>query len=67
MTIAADVAPGVHWLRAHDKDGGGNLRPFIVGTLPEVAEKEPNDAPAQAQPLKGPGVVVPARPTTSIA
>jgi hypothetical protein len=58
VTIAARVAPGVHWLRAHDKDGGGNLRPFLVGTLPEVAEKEPNDEPARAQPLKGPGVVV---------
>ncbi len=58
VAIAADVAPGVYWLRAHDKEGGGNLRPFLVGTLPEVAEKEPNDDPANAQPLKGPGVVV---------
>jgi Bacterial pre-peptidase C-terminal domain len=57
VAIAADVAPGVHWLRAHDKEGGGNLRPFIVGTLPEVVEKEPNDEPTQAQQLKGPVVV----------
>ena len=58
VTIAADAVPGTYWLRAHDKEGGSNLRPFLVGTLPEVTEKEPNDSPLQAQPLKGPGVVV---------
>lgn len=58
VAAAADAAPGVYWLRAHNTDGASPLRPFVVGTLPEVAEKEPNDEPAQAQPVSGPGVVV---------
>jgi hypothetical protein len=58
VTIAADAVPGVYWLRTYDEQGGGNLRPFIVGTLPEVAEKEPNDELREAQRLDVPGVVV---------
>jgi hypothetical protein len=57
VAIAADAEPGVYWLRAHDDSGGGNLRPFVVGTLAEVNEKEPNDSPRTAQKLAGPTVV----------
>lgn len=57
VTAAADASPGVYWLRAHNTDGAGALRPFVVGTLPEVADKEPNDEPAQAQPVGGAVVV----------
>jgi len=32
--------------------GASGLRPFIVGTLPEVLEKEPNDDYRKAQPLE---------------
>ena len=41
--IAADVPCGVHWIRFVDKTGPSELRPFIVGLLPEIEEKEPND------------------------
>ncbi len=58
VAAAADAAPGVYWLRAYNADGASPLRPFVVGTLPEVADKEPNDEPAQAQLVSGPGVVV---------
>src|SRR5215471_1979186 len=43
VTVAKDAIPGVYWLRAYNDDGASTLRPFIVGTLPEVTEKEPND------------------------
>ena len=43
FTVAKDAVPGVCWLRAYDDDGASGLRPFIVGMLPEVTEKEPND------------------------
>jgi hypothetical protein len=43
VTVAKDAVPGVHWLRAHNAEGASGLRPFVVGMLPEVAEKEPND------------------------
>lgn len=57
VVIAADASPGVYWLRAYDDTGGGNLRPFVVGSLPEVNEKEPNDSPGFAHKLAGPAVV----------
>ncbi len=43
VTVAKDAVPGTYWLRVYNADGASNLRPFIVGTLPEVTEKEPND------------------------
>ena len=57
VTVAADAVPGVYWLRAANEDGAGGLRPFIVGLLPEVAEKEPNDEPKAAQPVDRPTTV----------
>jgi hypothetical protein len=43
VTVAKDAIPGVYWLRAYNDEGASSLRPFIVGMLPEVIEKEPND------------------------
>jgi hypothetical protein len=57
ITIAKDATPGVSWLRWHDDTGASTLRPFVVGTLPEVAEVEPNDEVAKAQPIAGSAVV----------
>jgi hypothetical protein len=57
ITVAADAVPGVHWLRLHDGHGASNLRPFLVGTLPEVMEKEPNDEVPAAQVLEASAVV----------
>lgn len=44
VAVAADAPLGVAWLRFHDESGASELRPFIVGGLPEQAEAEPNDA-----------------------
>jgi hypothetical protein len=45
-------------LAAPDRRAGlSAARPFVVGTLPEVLEKEPNDDPTQAQALTGSAVV----------
>lgn len=43
VTVARDATPGVYWLRAYTAEGASALRPFIVGALPELVEKEPND------------------------
>jgi hypothetical protein len=58
VAVAKDAVPGVYWLRAYNADGASGLRPFVVGMLPEVAEKEPNDEPKKAQVLEGLSVVV---------
>ncbi|MFO0813591.1 MAG: PPC domain-containing protein [Gemmatales bacterium] len=51
------LVPGVYWLRCYSAEGASGLRPFIVGTLPEVMEAEPNDTLAKAQPVALPAVV----------
>jgi hypothetical protein len=58
VTVSADAAPGVYWLRLHDEQGASALRPFVVGTLPEVNEQEPNDDAAKPQVLPSSSVVV---------
>jgi Bacterial pre-peptidase C-terminal domain len=57
VDIAADAVPGIHWLRLHDEQGASTLRPFVVGTLPEVVEKEPNDEPGKPQPVASSSIV----------
>jgi hypothetical protein len=58
VTVAKDAVPGVYWLRAYNDDGASTLRPFIVGTLPEVTEREPNDDARKPYLLEGSSVVV---------
>ncbi len=57
VTIAKDTPVGVHWLRFHDDAGASQLRPFVVGDRPEVAETEPNDDPKTAPIIALPAVV----------
>lgn len=49
LKVAADAVPDVVWLRAHNAEGASGLRPFVIGTLTELEEIEPNDSPAQGQ------------------
>jgi hypothetical protein len=48
VTVAADVPPGNYDIRAIGKDGISNPRVFVVGDLPEVNEKEPNNDTPEA-------------------
>jgi hypothetical protein len=57
LTIAADATPGPRWLRVHDGQGASPMRRFVVGVLPEVMEKEPNDDASKPQPVTGDAVV----------
>ena len=57
VKVGADAVPGTYWLRAFNNDGASSLRPFSVGKLPEIMEKEPNDDPKKAQMLDGPAIV----------
>lgn len=58
IKIAEDAAPGLRWVRLHDDEGATEPRPFLIGTLPEVAEVEPNDDPKAPQTLDSTTVVV---------
>lgn len=58
IAIAPDAAPGVYWLRLYDAEGASAPQPFLVGTLAEVNEQEPNDAPQKPQTLSSAAVTV---------
>ena len=47
--IAENARPGVFWVRMHAAEGATRLRPFLVDSLPELSEQEPNSSPAEAQ------------------
>jgi hypothetical protein len=58
VTAPADAAPGLAWLRLFNAEGASELRPFVIGVLPEVSEDEPNDALDEAQTVDAAGTVV---------
>jgi hypothetical protein len=58
VKIAADALPIPRGIRIHDDEGASELRPFIVGGLPEVVEQEPNDDVKQPQVLAASTMVV---------
>lgn len=51
VQIAPNAAPGPRQIRLVGVKTATQPRPFTVGALPEVLEKEPNNAVSQAQPL----------------
>lgn len=57
IKIAPQASPGIYWLRFYDNSGAGQLRPFIVGTLPEFNEMEPNEDARKAPLVQQPAVV----------
>jgi len=48
VAVAADGV-GVHRVRIHDDHEAAGVHRFVVGTLPEVGETEPNDRPQEPQ------------------
>jgi hypothetical protein len=58
LTIPESTPPGLAFLRVYNAEGASALRPFVIGTLPEVAEDETNNSLSQAQTLESPQVVV---------
>jgi len=57
VVVDAGATPGLVYLRFHDAEGVSGLKPFQIGTIPDIAEKEPNDAPKTAQVVALPRVV----------
>ncbi|MBC7822010.1 MAG: PPC domain-containing protein [Planctomycetaceae bacterium] len=58
VIVAENAAPGQCWIRGFNAEGASSLRPFVIGTLAEVAEKEPNNSAKEAQKLESSQVVV---------
>jgi hypothetical protein len=57
VAIKPDAPPGVYRIRVSDDTGASQLRPFLVGLHPDMAEVEPNDEPAKAQKVTGPASI----------
>lgn len=53
----ADAKPGRYKVAATDGETISNYVPFMLGTLPECMDQEPNDAPASAQKVTLPIVI----------
>lgn len=49
VKIPEDVRPGLHWLRFYNEHGATDLRPFLIGLIPEKREAEPNSRLSESQ------------------
>ncbi len=52
LALAQDCRPGIHAMRIRTASGVSNLQTFMVGVLPDVQEKEPNNDFAEPQPIE---------------
>ena len=49
---------GIVRVRLYNDAGASELRPFVIGTLPEIEEIEPNNHPRHPQPIDRPSVTL---------
>ena len=57
VTASADLSPDVYWIRLYDNSGATGLRPFLVSSMREIPETEPNDETRNAPFVELPAVV----------
>ena len=55
ITIPPDLAADRVWLRLYSAEGATIATPFLIGSLPELMEQEPNNAPKSAQKVTATG------------
>ncbi len=48
VTVKTRATPGLCWLRFYNAEGSTDVRPFLVGEIPEVNEAEPNNRANEA-------------------
>lgn len=58
VTIPSDLAADRVWIRLYDAEGASVAAPFLIGSLKEVEEVEPNEKPRAAQVIPEPNVTV---------
>lgn len=58
IAINDTATPGVHWIRFCNPDGATELKPFVVGLIPEITETEPNARLSEANPVELPSVTI---------
>ncbi len=58
LNASDGATPGLYWIRFYAPEGATNALPFMVGTLSEIEEVEPNNAPSQPQTISPVATVV---------
>ncbi|HTI50274.1 MAG TPA: PPC domain-containing protein [Planctomycetaceae bacterium] len=58
ITIPADLPADRIWIRLFNAEGASATVPFLIGSLPELEEREPNNSPRTAQALPSPQVTI---------
>ncbi|OAI52555.1 hypothetical protein AYO47_06080 [Planctomyces sp. SCGC AG-212-M04] len=53
VEIPADLAADRVWIRLYNAEGASSAVPFLVGSLKELNEEEPNNSPTKPQKLEG--------------
>ena len=49
ISIPLDLAADRVWIRLYNSEGASSLHPFLIGSLKELSEVEPNERPRDAQ------------------
>ena len=58
ITVPAECPAGPVWIRVFNAEGASGLHPFLISSLPEVVETEPNNTIDKAQAISGSSSVV---------
>ena len=58
VAVSEEVEPGLYLFRVLTPLGTSNLKPVVVGTLPEVQESEPNNSLGESQAVELPQTLV---------
>ncbi len=57
ITVPADAYPGRCLIRLHDASGASEILPFVIDSLPEINEVDPNNLPKEAAVVERPTVI----------
>ncbi len=58
ISTSAKTLPGLYWIRLYNAEGASAQRPFVVGTLPEQMETEPNNDYRKPQEVAETSVII---------
>jgi hypothetical protein len=58
VIISPTARPGVHWIRFSNPQGATELKPFVVGLVPEISETEPNNQTTEATAVTLPSATI---------
>jgi hypothetical protein len=58
ISVPAECPIGPTWIRVFNAEGASALRPFVISSLPELEEAEPNNEIRKAQAVPGSSAIV---------